>query len=162
MDMDLHTSSKKMDFGTPTKWFSRLHDIFSFTIDVCASAHNHKLDRYWTESDDALSQIWWGERCWCNPPYGRALPKRIDKILSETGSAELIAALLPLSAKTRWFQRIGGSDFTLCMVKGALVFEPAENGAPFSSVLILWGDLTDEQFNYLKSLGLVVTEQQRR
>ena len=134
------------------------HRVFDFTVDICASDHNHKLDRYYTESDNALTKTWFGERVWCNPPYGRALPNWMDKFLKEKDYVESLVTLLPLSAKTRWFHKIKGSGFTMCMVKGALKFVPAVYPAPFSSVLIIWGDLTPEQTEYLNSIDLVVYE----
>ena len=46
MNTDLHFSSARADWGTPPELFARLHEEFSFTLDVCAHADNAKLDRY--------------------------------------------------------------------------------------------------------------------
>ena len=40
MNTDLHFSSARADWGTPPELFARLHEEFSFTLDVCAHADN--------------------------------------------------------------------------------------------------------------------------
>ena len=51
MNTDLHFSSARADWGTPPELFARLHEEFSFTLDVCAHADNAKLDRYLSPAD---------------------------------------------------------------------------------------------------------------
>lgn len=62
-----------IDWATPPALFEALHAEFGFTLDVCASPWNAKLPRYFTEKEDGLAQDWSGERCFMNPPYGRAV-----------------------------------------------------------------------------------------
>ncbi|MFW9963989.1 MAG: DNA N-6-adenine-methyltransferase, partial [Candidatus Sifarchaeia archaeon] len=53
--MSVHYSSEKMDWGTPQDFFDRLDVEFNFSLDICASAENHKCNNYITELMDALS-----------------------------------------------------------------------------------------------------------
>lgn len=66
-----HTSSRQ-DYETPQALFDKLNQRYGFTIDAAASPENAKLDRYWTEEDDALTKSWSGERVFVNPPYNRS------------------------------------------------------------------------------------------
>jgi phage N-6-adenine-methyltransferase len=160
MDMELHRSSKKHDWGTPTKWFNDLHQIFKFDIDVCAMPHNNKLPRFWTPEDNALTQDWRGLRCWCNPPYGRALPKWTEKVVRESFFAELIAFLVPVSTSTQWFRKLMHHDAKFCFIEGKIKFEApgVKHGAPFHSVLAIIGQTTQEEKVYLQSIGFTMTE----
>lgn len=56
----VHFMSKKSDWETPQDLFNKLHDEFHFTLDAAASEHNHKLPRYYTESENGLAQDWGG------------------------------------------------------------------------------------------------------
>lgn len=77
-------SSLTDDWGTPQKLFDELNKEFSFTLDACASAHNHKVDNYFSIADDALVQNWTGV-VWMNPPYGRAIGKWMKKAYESAG-----------------------------------------------------------------------------
>lgn len=62
MNKDLMFSSNKMDWETPQVFFNQLNKKYKFDVDACASDANHKLDNYFTETDDALQQDWGGQR----------------------------------------------------------------------------------------------------
>ena len=51
------------DRATTWEDFNPLHERFQFTVDAAASAHNTKLPRYWTRTDDGLAQSWGGSGC---------------------------------------------------------------------------------------------------
>lgn len=84
--------------------------------DVCASKHNTKHERYFTEEQDALLQDWiefaCKERCngviWCNPPYSRGQKKRFiakgihfaENVKSEGAG---VIMLLPADTSAAWF-----------------------------------------------------------
>lgn len=79
MNLNACFSSKKMDYGTPRRLFEELNDEFEFTIDVAASSENAKCARFYSEKDDGLSKSWEGEVVFCNPPYGKELPKWVKR-----------------------------------------------------------------------------------
>lgn len=92
------------DRETPDDLFGPLHDRFSFTIDVAASARNAKLPRYWTRDDDGLAQTWLGERVWCNPPYS-ACEQWVRKAWAERDWCPLVVMLLPANRTEQpWWQ----------------------------------------------------------
>ena len=79
-------SSDKQDWGTPPlfiEWIEKELIKGPIDLDVCAHEDNNKCDRYFTIEDDALSQTWYCENAWMNPPFGRDLPKFIDKAIEE-------------------------------------------------------------------------------
>lgn len=57
------------DHATPWEVFHPLHERFRFTVDVCATETNRKVDRFWGFDDRPLERSWVGERWWMNPPY---------------------------------------------------------------------------------------------
>jgi len=142
MTAKVHWSSQSAEWGTPRDFFDRYNQRFSFTLDVCASKKNAKCPRYYTKADDGLAHSWAGERCWCNPPYGRGdngprpwLQKAVDE-------KTLVVFLLPARTDTAWFHRLvwphaSGIEF----VEGRLWFE-GENGivapAPFPSMVVIY------------------------
>jgi phage N-6-adenine-methyltransferase len=69
-DMSVHFSSDSSEWETQQDLFDELNDEFHFTLDVCASDINHKVDKYFTKEQDGLLQDWSGNVCWMNPVYG--------------------------------------------------------------------------------------------
>lgn len=144
--------------------FDQFHSRFRFTIDAAAAPHNARLPRFWTRTDDALSQPWAGERVWCNPPYSNIRPW-VEKASHEwiltrnygspKGSGpELIVMLLPNNrCEQRWWQdliepRLRGNAplFHVEFLSGRMRFErpnavigPKGDRPPFGCLLLVWG-----------------------
>lgn len=81
-----------------------------FDLDVCAPPGGVPwvpCERYFTMSDDGLTQPWSG-RVWMNPPYSKPAPW-VDRFLSHGHGV----ALLPF-AKSAWFDRIWASADAVC------------------------------------------------
>jgi DNA N-6-adenine-methyltransferase (Dam) len=53
---NVHFSSETFEWATPQDVFDRLNSEFGFTIDVCATADNAKVVRFYTVTDDGLAQ----------------------------------------------------------------------------------------------------------
>ena len=66
-------SSSTDQWATPQDFFDELNKEFSFDLDPCADAQNHKCERYFTKEQDGLRMDWGGSRVFCNPPYGREI-----------------------------------------------------------------------------------------
>ena len=143
MKTDVLLSSKKMDWATPQDFFNKLNAEFQFTLDPCADDNNHKCEKYFTEEQDGLKQDWSGERVFCNPPYGRDVPKWVKKCVDETttGDCELAVMLLHARTDTRWFHDyIYHKADEVRFVKGRLKFGGQTTSAPFPSmVVVFWG-----------------------
>lgn len=143
MKTDVLLSSKKMDWATPQDFFNKLNAEFQFTLDPCADDNNHKCEKYFTEEQDGLKQDLSGERVFCNPPYGRDVPKWVKKCVDETttGDCELAVMLLHARTDTRWFHDyIYHKADEVRFVKGRLKFGGQTTSAPFPSmVVVFWG-----------------------
>lgn len=84
MNNDVLFSSKKIDWETPKLFFDECNKEFNFTLDPCASVQNAKCKKFYTEKENGLNQDWGGgETVFCNPPYGRQLPKWIEKCFNK-------------------------------------------------------------------------------
>lgn len=150
-NLDAMMSSATAEWGTPQDFFNRLDALFHFTLDPCATAENHKCERYFTKEIDGLIQPWLG-RVFMNPPYGREIPKWMEKAESESRvRASLVVCLVPARTDTRWFQRALKMSSAIVFLPGRLTFEGAEAGAPFPSALIIYGALPSE----INTLGMV-------
>jgi len=85
--------------STPRAIFNMLHAEYLYTVDICASPHNHKLDRYVTVEQNALSMIWSGERVWCNPPFNN-----IPTWLAHAHEPDFATYLLPVRSDRCWWK----------------------------------------------------------
>lgn len=95
-------TSARDDWETPQDLFRKYDEKYHFTLDVCADEKNHKCNRYFTKEQDGLKQDWTGERCWCNPPYGRAIADFVKKAAE---SKALTVMLIPARTDTKWFHK---------------------------------------------------------
>jgi site-specific DNA-methyltransferase (adenine-specific) len=130
-----------MDWSTPQDLFDRLNEEFHFTLDPCADDFNHKCDRYYTEEQDGLQQDWSGERVFCNPPYGKDVPKWVKKCHDETRfrGCELVVMLIPARTDTRWFHDyIYHKADEVRFVKGRIRFGGQTTNAPFPSMVVVF------------------------
>ena len=153
-------SSDRMDWGTPVELFEQLDAIFGFTLDVCASRENAKAPIYITEKQDGLATSWVDifqpVVAWMNPPYGRALPAWIEKAHQEAQEGATVVALVPSRTDTRWFQTMWKAE-ALIFIQGRITFQGATAGAPFPSVIAVFGrGLSRREVAKLEQLGRVV------
>jgi len=131
------------DWATPKTLFDELHREFAFTLDVCASAWNAKLPRFYSLEQDGLAQDWTGERCWLNPPYGRGIDAWLAKAFTETRwKCSLVVALLPVRTDTKWWHVwVAGAGAELRFLKGRLKFIGRRGeawSAPFASAIAVY------------------------
>ena len=140
------------DRRTPRELFDPLHREFRFTIDAAASADNALLPRFWTKENDALEQLWKGERVWCNPPYS-AIPDWVKQATYKTTYLRLcplVVMLLPADRTEQpWWQdyiepyRDRGAGITTRFIRKRVKFEHPTLGAtykapPFGCVLVIF------------------------
>lgn len=72
-------SSATVEWETPLEVFEALDAEFHFTLDPCSTHENAKCAKHYTREEDGLKQDWTGETVFCNPPYGREMPRWIEK-----------------------------------------------------------------------------------
>lgn len=143
METKLMFSSKKQDWATPQYFFDKLNEEFHFTLDPCADDLNHKCEKYYTLEQNGLNQSWSDEVVFCNPPYGRELPKWVKKCYdeTETGNCKCAVMLIPARTDTRWFHEyIHHKACEVRFVRGRIKFEGNKYNAPFPSMIVVyWG-----------------------
>ena len=134
--MNVHFSSATDLWATPQEFFDKQNAIYSFTLDVCATADNAKCLRYFTEADDGLTQPWHGV-CWMNPPYGRTIGQWMKKAYESSQAGATVVCLVPSRTDTVWWHDYamkGHIEF----IRGRLKFGSAKNSAPFPSALVVF------------------------
>ena len=144
--MDVHYSSKKMDWGTPQDFFDELDAEFGFQVDVCATEENAKCDAFFDEKLDALSISWVDEPVlgqkqavfWMNPPYGREIGKWMKKAYEESQRGCTVVCLVPARTDTAWWHDYAMKADEIRYIRGRLKFEGAENSAPFPSAVVIF------------------------
>lgn len=144
--MSVHFTSEKQDWATPPAMIQWLYDegvIDTLEFDVAASEHNAKAPEFFTIEDDALTQDWPCGTLWCNPPFGKELPKFIRKAVDEVFLAEeemRVWFFVPARLDTAWFHDLvwPNADI-LYFIRGRINF--LEHGtdkranAPFPNML---------------------------
>ena len=95
--------SKGYDWATDKELFNRLNKEFKFTLDVCASDWNKKLDNYFSEEQDSLIQDWSNDICFMNPPYGKVLKDWMKKAYEESLKGATVICLVPSATDLEWW-----------------------------------------------------------
>lgn len=141
MNPALH-SSTHMDWETPHDLIADLEREYGrFDLDVAASPHNAKADRYFTKADNGLAQEWRG-LCFMNPPYGREIGKWVAKARAEAeaGRATVIALIPARTDTAYWHDHIFGVADDVLFLRGRVRFSRGgQTGpAPFPSAVVIW------------------------
>lgn len=145
MNNDLMFSTGKDDWETPEEFFNEINKEFHFTLDVCANEHNHKTEKYFSETQNGLEQNWEGNVCWCNPPYSRSTKKKpgqsdwIKKCFIEGQKKNTtVVMLIPARTDTIAFHEYIYNKAEIRFIKGRLKFVGGANAAPFPSMLVIY------------------------
>lgn len=132
-------SSETDDWATPREFYRTLDYEFGFVLDPCASESNAKCARYFTHEDDGLAQDWSPGPVYMNPPYGREIPRWVEKAWLESQRGVLVVGLLPARTDADWWHRcIIGAAAEVRFIRGRLKFGGSENSAPFPSAVVVW------------------------
>lgn len=135
----VHFSSETPEWGTPQNLFDELNIEFNFTLDPCATKQNAKCAKYYTQEDDGLSKDWSGEVVFCNPPYGRVMPKWVKKAAEAIGGK--VVLLIPARTDTKYFHDYIYNKAEIRFIKGRIKFEGKQVGsgaAPFPSMVVIF------------------------
>ena len=130
-------SSVTPEWETPPDLFARLDAEFGFTLDACASAANAKVAAYYTREQDALAQPWPGV-VWCNPPYGRAIGRWVEKAYAAALAGSTVVALVPARTETAWWHRWVMRAAEVRVLRLRLRFSGAAINAPFPSAVVVF------------------------
>ena len=132
-------AAKSIECETPLSLFDPLNKEFNFTVDVCSTKENKKVDNYWTLNEDGLSQDWIGV-CWCNPPYGRNMPLWIKKAIKSSTIGTTTVMLIPARTNTGWWHELVIPNFEIRFIRGRPKFNNGKHGLPFPlAILVIRG-----------------------
>jgi phage N-6-adenine-methyltransferase len=152
MAIDVHFSSKALDWETPQAFFDTVNAEFDLQLDVCATPANAKLQAFFTPAEDALGRKWsvaYGiddlggcavplpARCWMNPPYGREIGKWMKKAYEESLMGALVVCLVPTRTDTAWWHDYAAKG-EIRFVRGRLKFGGSKWNAPFPCALVIF------------------------
>lgn len=138
MNREVMFSSKSNEWETPQYLFDRLNKEFNFDLDPCATEENAKCSMFYTIKEDGLKQDWKGYTVFCNPPYGRELPKWIEKCYTESRKPNTeVVMLIPARTDTKAFHEYILGKSEIRFIRGRLKFNGCKNGAPFPSMVIV-------------------------
>lgn len=123
-------------WATPQYLFDALHQVFNFTLDVCAVAENAKCEAFYSPEDDGLKQAWAGV-CWMNPPYSREIADWVAKAAYTAQQGHTVVALLPVRTDARWWQQYC-LNREIHFIAGRLRFSNAKENAPFGCAVVVF------------------------
>lgn len=135
-------SSTTYEWATP-KWFFDIitKEYGPLTLDVCATSSNAKCQEYYTIQDNGLVKTWAPKRCWMNPPYGRAIKLWMKKAWYESTIGAFVVCLVPARTDTSWWHEYAMRG-KITFLRGRLIFDGAQCGAPFPSAIVVFGETT--------------------
>lgn len=131
--MNIHFKSQRLDWKTPKAVYQILDAEFNFTFDPCPT--NPKFD--------GLKEDW-GMSNFVNPPYGRQLPKWIEKGAIEWLKGKTVVFLIPSRTDTRWWHDYCMKATEIRFIKGRLKFDEHKNSAPFPSAIVIFKPAGEE------------------
>jgi len=134
-------SSLTDQWATPQYLFDKLDEEFGFELDVCADETNHKVPRYYDKEANGLEQPWKGV-CWMNPPYGRTIGDWVKKAYESSRGGAVVVYLLPARTDTKWWRDYVMRASELRFISGRVKFGDSDTGAPFPSVIAIFGTPT--------------------
>ena len=118
--------------ATPGGVYEELDREFGFNFDPCPLDPNGGLPLF---GPDGLEASWSGRRVFCNPPYSN-----IGVWLRKAREAEIAVFLLPARTDTSWWHDYALSADEIRFIRGRLRFGEAKSGAPFPSVVVIYGN----------------------
>ena len=73
-----------------------------------------------------------------NPPYGRELPRWIEKGFDEWHEGKTVVFLIPSRTDTRWWHDFCMKASEIRFIRGRLKFDDQANSAPFPSAIVIF------------------------
>lgn len=130
------------EWETPADLYSELDKEFHFTLDPCCTHENAKHEHHYTKEENGLIQCWQGETVFCNPPYSRKGGQAawIKKAHDEWAKGDCaVVMLLPARTDTKSFHGFIYGKAELRFLKGRVRFGGSKQGAPFPSMVVVFG-----------------------
>lgn len=137
----------RTDWQTPDHVLNLVRKVGRIMLDPCTTYENPTAAQaFLTAEVDGLSRPWHcadGEPIgliYCNPPYGRAIGKWVNKCGDESLLHKgTVIALVPANTDTAWYDDAIESADAVCEVRGRLRFKGAPGPAMFGSAVFYYG-----------------------
>ncbi len=114
------------DFRTPPFIFDSVNTKFGpFTLDVCASAENNLCQQWFSKEQNALTQQWNAENCWCNPPYKDTkafVQKALEQVINNSQCNRAVILLQAYTDCSVWHEIIFRHATTIVFVRSRIAF----------------------------------------
>ena len=92
-------------------------------LDPCTEVDNPTgAARFYCPPQDGCALPWDACTVWCNPPYGEARGRWVDRCVAEAGRGVRIVLLIPAATDTRTFQKAFGACTTCLFLRGRVKF----------------------------------------
>lgn len=75
---------------------------------------------------------------WLNPPYGKEMPRWIEKAYNEKDNANCIVMLIPSRTDTIAFHKYIYGTAEIRFIKGRLKFGNSKTPAPFPNMIVIY------------------------
>ena len=137
----VHFSMESNEWQTPQYLYDELNKEFGFTLDPCCTKQTAKCDKYYIKEDDGLKQDWSNYIVFMNPPYGREIPKWIEKEYKESLKGATVVCLIPARTDTKYWHKYIFPYAEIRFIKGRVKFEGNQKGsgaAPFPSAIAIF------------------------
>ena len=130
-------SSIRQDWATPWRLLETLNNEFHFQLDACATAETACCKYFYTEG--ALAKAW-ADPTWCNPPYGRAIGRWVEKGFREAREhGNTVVMLLPSRTDTQWWHDYCLKASEIRFLRWRLCFDDSQRKrAPFPSAVVVF------------------------
>lgn len=159
---EIMSSSDSEEWYTPPHIVGAVLSVLGeIDLDPCANPGEPTVPAkaHYRKADDGLRQRWPG-RVYMNPPYGRAIPVWVQKLVDEHrwGHVTEAIALVPSRPDANWFAQL--DPFLRCEIRGRVKFIDGkagrEYGAPFPSVVFYLGSNEQRFTEVFSALGRIV------
>jgi len=154
------TSSVKHDWRTPVWVLDLVRKVGPVALDPCPSRDREHWFATSNAVGDGLVFPWHIAKdapglVYCNPPYGRELPKWVNKINEEAEYGLEIILLCPARPGSKWWKRVWKSADAFCFIDGRITFEQASAPPLFPSALFYWGSREHKFCRAFQNNGIV-------
>lgn len=103
---DLPPGDPRQRMLTPPEILEPIRELLGgIALDPCTEADNPTgAERFFTIEDDGLAQLWDFRNVYCNPPYGRARKRWVERCAVE-GRDRAVLLLIPSHTEVELVQR---------------------------------------------------------
>jgi hypothetical protein len=109
---------------TPAYVLEPVRDLLSgIGLDPCTEPDNPtRADRFYCLPADGCAEPWDAETIFCNPPYGEARNRWVERCIDAGAAGSKVALLIPAHTETRIFQKALAASTSVLFVQARLRF----------------------------------------